>query len=636
MRRIILLAFVIFLSQAVLGVENYNNMNKLEISVDVNLNFSLQNLDKYKMNDLTADLFLVPENNYRQGIKSFELNMNPTGKKTEKAGYMRYEWRSSKGETAVANMGAIVVTKNAFFNIDKKVKYPVAFNGNLEYLGESKYIDINEDIRNMAKGFVDTDDLFALSVKVGEWVRRNIKYNLSTLNSETVFKSSEVLEKGEGVCDEITNLFISLMRSLGVPARFVTGVVYTNAGYKWSSHGWAEIYFPEYGWVPFDVTFGQYGWIDPSHVKLQHSAGSGEASVNYRWHSAGGKAKLDKIELNAYYLSSISDGFKSPVKINGRAIADKAGFGSYVPVAVEVENLESSYLSTQIYLSNVPGVYGEREKVIALGPKEKKNVVFIINFDENLNNEYIYSTDVKVNSQFGDSFDLTVRASKDYKVYSLDDALNFLKEAERRGKKKDFELLNFDCKGDKESYLGNETGKIKCLITSNESYERVNVCLAGICKNVSINKELTLDFNVNFKGNNELMITAENEEFFRNEYLKIKVNKMPIVEIADFNLGDADYSRIQTANITLNSNTEISNLTFFVNDHDLGRIPEMEGIEAINVSLNGGMLYSGSADVKIIFNGADGNEYKINEVFKVNILNVPLYLRAVGFFKNLL
>ena len=56
-------------------------------------------------------------------------------------------------------------------------------------------------------------------------MRKNVKYDITTSTEDVSQKSSWVLKNKIGVCDEITNLFISLNRASGIPARFVSGVV---------------------------------------------------------------------------------------------------------------------------------------------------------------------------------------------------------------------------------------------------------------------------------------------------------------------------------------------------------------------------------------------------------------------------
>ncbi len=71
-----------------------------------------------------------------------------------------------------------------------------------------------------------------------------------------------VIESGHGDCGQVSLLYISLMRSLGVPARWESGWM-LHPGEK-NYHDWAEVYFEGVGWVPVDVSFGRYpNAIDP-------------------------------------------------------------------------------------------------------------------------------------------------------------------------------------------------------------------------------------------------------------------------------------------------------------------------------------------------------------------------------------
>ncbi len=65
-----------------------------------------------------------------------------------------------------------------------------------------------------------------------------------------------VLEHGYGDCGQVALLYISMMRTLGVPARWESGWM-LHPGEK-NYHDWAEVYFEGIGWVPVDVSFGRY------------------------------------------------------------------------------------------------------------------------------------------------------------------------------------------------------------------------------------------------------------------------------------------------------------------------------------------------------------------------------------------
>ncbi len=81
----------------------------------------------------------------------------------------------------------------------------------------------------------------------------------------------EVLEVGQGDCNEHTALFVGLARAAGIPARIAAGVVYSTRimpGGSFYYHAWPEVYLgPDGGWIPVDPTLGQYP-ADPTHIKL--------------------------------------------------------------------------------------------------------------------------------------------------------------------------------------------------------------------------------------------------------------------------------------------------------------------------------------------------------------------------------
>ncbi len=74
-----------------------------------------------------------------------------------------------------------------------------------------------------------------------------------------------VLEEKHGDCGQVALLYISLMRTLGVPARWESGWM-LHPGQK-NLHDWAEVYFEGVGWVPVDASFGRY--VKSQNVKTR-------------------------------------------------------------------------------------------------------------------------------------------------------------------------------------------------------------------------------------------------------------------------------------------------------------------------------------------------------------------------------
>jgi transglutaminase-like putative cysteine protease len=90
---------------------------------------------------------------------------------------------------------------------------------------------------------------------------------LSSLNRIIVFDTdpthaattaAEAFALKRGVCQDITHIFIAAARSLGIPARYVSGYFHRIDGVveQDAGHAWAEAYIPDLGWVGFDATNG--------------------------------------------------------------------------------------------------------------------------------------------------------------------------------------------------------------------------------------------------------------------------------------------------------------------------------------------------------------------------------------------
>ncbi|MDG2522860.1 transglutaminase family protein [Caulobacter segnis] len=69
----------------------------------------------------------------------------------------------------------------------------------------------------------------------------------------------EALEAGRGVCQDFAHIMIAICRSWGVPARYVSGYLFTDreAGDRSdpdATHAWIEVFLPTLRWVGFDPT----------------------------------------------------------------------------------------------------------------------------------------------------------------------------------------------------------------------------------------------------------------------------------------------------------------------------------------------------------------------------------------------
>lgn len=77
--------------------------------------------------------------------------------------------------------------------------------------------------------------------------------------------SEYALHAGHADCGQQTLLLIALLRLNGIPARWQSGMVYSDdaVGYN-NLHDWGAVYLAPYGWVPMDVTTGRLDSADPA------------------------------------------------------------------------------------------------------------------------------------------------------------------------------------------------------------------------------------------------------------------------------------------------------------------------------------------------------------------------------------
>jgi transglutaminase-like putative cysteine protease len=93
---------------------------------------------------------------------------------------------------------------------------------------------------------------------------------------------AEVLEARRGVCQDFAHLQIACLRSLGLPARYVSGYLLTRpppgrprlVGAD-ASHAWISVPLPDFGWVDFDPTNG----LMPGEQHVTVAAGRDFADV---------------------------------------------------------------------------------------------------------------------------------------------------------------------------------------------------------------------------------------------------------------------------------------------------------------------------------------------------------------------
>ena len=106
---------------------------------------------------------------------------------------------------------------------------------------------------------VTKSSVYSIVERFYEYVIDKIDYsNVKRFGINERQGALKTLQGGAAVCMEYSDLYIALLRSIGIPARAAFGYGYTGVDTADSSeHQWVEVFIPDLGWVSVDTTWGE-------------------------------------------------------------------------------------------------------------------------------------------------------------------------------------------------------------------------------------------------------------------------------------------------------------------------------------------------------------------------------------------
>jgi transglutaminase-like putative cysteine protease len=130
----------------------------------------------------------------------------------------------------------------------------------LEFSFDSPLIPKNAELAGYAaKSFQPRRPLMEAAVDLNRRIFEEFEFDPAATDVSTPV--SEVFQKRRGVCQDFAHLLIACLRSLGVPARYVSGYLETDpppgspklVGSD-ASHAWVSFWCPGIGWIDLDPT----------------------------------------------------------------------------------------------------------------------------------------------------------------------------------------------------------------------------------------------------------------------------------------------------------------------------------------------------------------------------------------------
>jgi transglutaminase-like putative cysteine protease len=115
-----------------------------------------------------------------------------------------------------------------------------------------------------------------------------IEYRKGVTTSATTV--ADALDRGQGVCQDYAHVALSLLRMLGMPARYVSGYLFRSGGAELETHAWVEVYVPSSGWIGIDPTHRELA--SPAHVAVANGRSYADVPPNRGVYRGGAEERI--------------------------------------------------------------------------------------------------------------------------------------------------------------------------------------------------------------------------------------------------------------------------------------------------------------------------------------------------------
>ena len=112
-------------------------------------------------------------------------------------------------------------------------------------------------------------DAWSVARKLSDWTYKNLKWKHVDADA------AQTLATLEADCYEFSKLYVAMARSLGLPARIVSGLAYSGSAF--GGHAWVEVYAGN--WIEIDPTWGT-DFVDATHLRDSSGAIITYAALN--------------------------------------------------------------------------------------------------------------------------------------------------------------------------------------------------------------------------------------------------------------------------------------------------------------------------------------------------------------------
>jgi transglutaminase-like putative cysteine protease len=184
-----------------------------------------------------------------------------------------------------------------------ELEHPGFRDEHVELLVRSEHTEWNGDVAEAAKRIaaVTGDDVVGIVLALHRFVHTSLEYTPGA--TYIGVDVNEVLAQGKGVCQDYAHLAVALCRSVGIPARYVSGYFFASSDatgadvegdeVQVQTHAWFEAAIPGWGWLALDPTNAQQ--VGQRHISIGHGRDYDDVPPVRGVFSGGGRPSTDAV-----------------------------------------------------------------------------------------------------------------------------------------------------------------------------------------------------------------------------------------------------------------------------------------------------------------------------------------------------
>jgi transglutaminase-like putative cysteine protease len=201
-----------------------------------------------------TEVRLKPQEESGQHCLSFTLSVDP---RCEVFQYVDYRGNDVRNfdilpahERLTVKAASQVVTSKEFMDRYRELTLMERF----DYLQPTLYTLLPDVLGKLFLQPASPDDKYQFALEIMHAVHHAIQYEKGATDVSTT--AERALALGRGVCQDYTHVMLAACRAIDLPARYVSGYLYSPTSHEsaHATHAWVDIYLDGRGWVSLDPT----------------------------------------------------------------------------------------------------------------------------------------------------------------------------------------------------------------------------------------------------------------------------------------------------------------------------------------------------------------------------------------------